>query len=241
MSKALIDVDLYLFRSATKGELETEWQPEVWTYVCDHSIAKNAFLDCMDWVRDTLPDHQPVLCFGSKTNFRYSFWPSYKSNRRGKRRPAGYKQLRAWAADIWESLEFDSLEGDDVIGVSYEEGDVIVSGDKDLLTIPGLHLRDDGTLLESSQADADRRFYIQALAGDATDGYPGCPGLGVVRAERMLEDCTTELEMWNVVLAAYEKAKKDQDYAVAMARCARILRAGEYRDGRAQPWNPPVT
>jgi len=239
--KALFDVDYYMFRSATKGELEAEWQPEVWTYVCDHSIAKNAFLDCMDWVRDTLPDHQPVLCFGSKTNFRYSFWPSYKSNRRGKRRPAGYKQLRAWAADIWESIELDSLEGDDVIGVSYEEGDVIVSGDKDLLTIPGLHLRDDGTLLESKQADADRRFYIQALAGDATDGYPGCPGLGVVRAERMLEECTTELEMWNVVLAAYEKAKKDLDYAVAMARCARILRAGEYQDGRAQPWNPPVT
>jgi hypothetical protein len=44
------------------------------------------------------------------------------------------------------------------------------------------------------------------------------------------------------VLAAYEKAELGADFALQMARCARILRPGEYdfEKQRAILWNPPV-
>lgn len=244
--KALIDTEYYLYRAATACEYEAEWAPDDWTYLCRHGDAKAQFQDCIGEVREILPDHQVLLVFGQPYSFRYGVWPQYKANRKKYRRPAGYLDLQKWAwrgaaSRGWEVETLSDIEGDDVLGVLYEEGDVIVSVDKDMLTIPGLHLRD-GEVREVSRLEADRNFYAQVLTGDSTDGYPGCPGIGAVNAERMLASCNTELEMWQAVLEAYEKKGLDQAYAVTQARCARILRAGEYDREACTPllWSPPV-
>ena len=128
-----------------------------------------------------------------------------------------------------------------MLGILYEMGDVIASGDKDLLTVPGLHLRD-GQIKEVSRIEADRTFYAQVLTGDTADNYPGCPGVGPVGAQQALADCTTELEMWQAVLALYEKKKLTEAHAIQQARCARILRRGEYDMDAKAPvlWSPPV-
>jgi hypothetical protein len=39
---------------------------------------------------------------------------------------------------------------------------------------------------EITEAQADRFHMIQTLTGDVTDGYPGCPGIGPVKAEQIL-------------------------------------------------------
>ena len=244
--KALIDAEYYLYTAATACEYEVEWAPDDWTYACRHGDAKAKFQDGIGEVRDTLPDHQVVLVFGQRYSFRYGVWPQYKANRKSTRRPAGYLELQKWAwrgaaARGWGVETLSDVEGDDVLGVLYEEGDVIVSVDKDLLTIPGLHLRD-GEVRAVSRFEADRNFYAQVLTGDSTDGYPGCPGAGPVAAERLLADCATEVEMWQAVLGAYEKKGLDEAYAITQARCARILRAGEYDRKACTPllWSPPV-
>jgi DNA polymerase-1 len=138
-------------------------------------------------------------------------------------------------------MRLPDIEGDDVLGVLYEEGDVIASIDKDMLTLPGLHLRD-GEVLEVSRLEADRNFYGQVLTGDTSDNYPGCPGYGPVTAEKALAGCTTEVQMWAEVLKAYEKKGFGEAYAITQARCARILRAGEYDMETRTPllWSPPV-
>lgn len=244
--KALIDTEYYLYRAAAASEYEAEWAPDDWTYLCRHGDAKAQFQDGIGEVRDTLPDHQVVLVFGQSYSFRYGVWPQYKANRKKYRKPAGYLQLQKWAwrgaaARGWEVETLPDIEGDDVLGVLYEEGDVIVSVDKDMLTIPGLHLRD-GEVREVSRLQADRNFYAQVLTGDTSDNYPGCPGIGAVNAERMLAACNTEMEMWQAVLEAYEKKGLDEAYAITQARCARILRAGEYDRKACTPllWSPPV-
>lgn len=245
--KALIDAENYLFPAAAASEYEVEWAPDDWTYLCRHGDAKALFQDSIGKVREVLPDHQIVLAFGQRFSFRYGVWPQYKAKRKGVRRPAGYLDLMKWAwhgaqARGWEVQTLSDVEADDVLGVFYEEGDVIVSIDKDMLTIPGLHLRD-GEVREVSRLEADRNFYGQVLTGDSTDGYPGCPGIGSVNAERLLANCTTEVEMWQAVLGAYQKKGFDESYAVTQARCARILRAGEYDFAASTPllWSPPVT
>lgn len=244
--KLLIDAELYLFRAAAACEFEVEWAPDDWTYLCRHGDAKANFQEAIGEMRDVFPDHEPWLVFGDRASFRYGIWPSYKANRKKYRKPAGYKQLLEWVQTAagnrgWETARLQDVEGDDVLGVLCEEGDVIASFDKDMLTIPALHYRE-GEVVEVSRHQADLAFYAQVLTGDAADNYPGCPGYGKVTAEKALAGCSTEVEMWQVVLSAFEKKGYNAPYAIAQARCARILRAGEYDLESCTPllWEPPV-
>lgn len=244
--KALIDAEYYLYRAAAACEYEAEWAPDDWTYLCRHGDAKAQFQDAIGEVRDTLPDHSIVLVYGQSWSFRYGIWPGYKANRKKYRKPAGYFELQKWAwrgaaARGWGVETLPDVEGDDVLGILCEDGDVIVSVDKDMLTIPGLHLRD-GEVVEVSRLEADRNFYAQVLTGDAADNYPGCPGVGAVGADKLLAGCTTEVQMWRAVLEAYEKKGFEEPYVIAQARCARILRAGEFDREACTPllWSPPV-
>lgn len=239
--KAFIDAEVYLYPAIAAAEYEVEFMPDVWTYQCSHSDAKTTFDNDITRVAEVLPDAEIVLIFGDSTNFRYAVYPDYKSKRRSYRKPAGYQSLREWAKACWPSEQFTGIEGDDGLGIMADTGDVIVSRDKDLKTIPGLHLRD-GVIEEISEHQANLYFYTQTLTGDSTDGYPGCPGVGPVAASKILAGCNTEQEMWLAVLEAYQKAGKSHEFALQMARCARILRPGEYdwRNKRAVLWNPPV-
>lgn len=244
--KALIDTEVYLYRAAAACEWEAEWAPDDWTYLCRHGDAQALFQDAIAEIRDTLPDHQPVLVFSDRVSFRYGVWPQYKANRKKYRKPAGYRQLVEWVdkaapARGWEVRRLPDIEGDDVLGVLYEEGDVIASIDKDMLTLPGLHLRD-GEILDVGRLEADRAFYGQVLTGDTSDNYPGCPGIGPVGADKLLAGCSTEVEMWQQVVAAFEKKGYGIPYVLQQARCARILRPGEYDLTAGTPllWEPPV-
>ena len=204
------------------------------------SMAKDKFRTVMEGIEETIPDHIPVLCLGGKSNFRYGLYPSYKSNRRERVKPWGFQELIEWAVETYLTIQIDNIETDDVIGINYQEGDVIVSGDKDLLTIPGVHLQGGG-LLDISQDEADHKFHVQALSGDSTDGYPGCKGVGAVGANKVLAECENNVERWAEVVKCYRKANCDEFYAITQARLARILRPGEYDFEAEQPklWIPP--
>lgn len=246
--KALIDTEVYLYRAAAASEFEAEWDALEgdWTYLCRHGQAQALFQDSIGEIRDTIPDHQPVLVFSDGVSFRYGVWPQYKANRKKYRKPAGYRKLVEWVekaaqARGWQVARLADIEGDDVLGVLSEPGDVIVSVDKDMLTLPGLHLRN-GEIMEVSELEADRAFFTQVLTGDQSDNYPGCPGYGPVTAERLMDGCTSAEQMWAEVLAAYAKKGLSPAYALTQARCARILRPGEYdfEAGTVRLWSPPV-
>lgn len=81
-------------------------------------------------------------------------------------------------------------------------------------------------------------FMVQTLTGDPSDNYPGLKGVGEVKARKLLEGITKPAEQWRVVLGAYQKAGHGLDYALAMARCARILRPGDPMPPKL--WQPPV-
>lgn len=240
-SKLIIDTETWLFRAAAASEYEIEFQPDKWTYLTDISNAKDVFDQEMNRIQAICPDHTIVQVMGDRNNFRYAVYSEYKSNRRLLRRPAGYSALRQWVRDTWPTTELSNVEADDGCGVIYEEGDVIASRDKDLRTIPGLHLVGDG-VIDVSVYEADVSFYMQVLTGDATDGYPGIKGCGPKAAAKILAGCMDEESMWQAVVKAYGKAGHSLEFALQMARCARILRAGEYDLDKERPimWQPPV-
>ena len=240
--KLIVDAETWLYKAAAGAEYEAEFAPDKWTYICDHSDAKDAFTREMDLLQGACPDHSMMMVLGGSTNFRYAVFTGYKSGRRKLRRPAGYSALQDWVAATWPTTRLENVEADDTCGIIYEVGDVIASRDKDLMTLPGVHLVDGERLMDVTRDQADFNFFCQALTGDSTDGYPGLKGCGPVGAAKILSGAVDAQDMWRRVLEAYTKKGHDYEYALRMARCARILRAGEYdyENSRALLWNPPV-
>jgi DNA polymerase-1 len=85
--------------------------------------------------------------------------------------------------------------------------------------------------------------------GDTTDGYPGCQGIGPKKAEAILREALDpkiitphdQRLMWEAVVAAFKKAELTEDFALQMARVARILRVEDYDFQNKCPilWTPP--
>jgi DNA polymerase-1 len=210
-----------------------------------------------------------ILGWGMGSCFRRSFIGSYKLDRLKFKKPLGYWALVEWAQNNpdWESIKWPRLEADDVLGIFATDPvikrkytPVIVSDDKDLKTIPGLHLRirsvEDndaaGGMFDVTPKEADRFHLVQTLTGDPGDGYFGLAGVGPSRAEQILaatgpnkdaREVLPPLSVWERVVWAYEKEELGEDDALANARCARILRHGDYdtATGNVNAWDPPKT
>lgn len=235
---ALIDGDILIYTVAHQCETEIDWGDDMWTL---HSDAKEARqrvdLDIMRFREATGCKHIRIA-LSSPMNFRHSFWPDYKMNRKGTRKPLCYRDLRNYLVSVWRAKIMPYLEADDLIGMWATEAPgrrVIVSADKDFRTIPGRIYNPSQPNLgiyEVSEEQADRNHLIQTLTGDRTDGYPGCPGIGEVRAERLADGG------WPAVVEAYAKEGLSEEYALVQARCARILRHGDYTRRKVRLWTP---
>jgi DNA polymerase-1 len=244
--KLLIDTEGFLVPAAKSAEYDIEWQPGDWQKMCRHGDALAYFQESVVEVLAQHPDHQPVLAMGDRTTYRAGIFPAYKANRKKESKVAGWPALVASVEQLaqasgWEIARLANVEADDVLGILAGPDDVIVSIDKDLLTVPGNHYRGGTPVIQSLHA-ANLAFFSQALIGDRSDHYPGCPGVGEKGAEKLLADLKTEAAMWATVVGAYQKAGLTAHSALVQARCARILRPGEYDHDRQQPilWQPPV-
>jgi DNA polymerase-1 len=112
---------------------------------------------------------------------------------------------------------------------------IIVSQDKDMKTIP-TQVWDGKDLVTITEGEANYRHLYQTLIGDAADGYKGCPGVGPVKATKLLDADPT----WATVVAAYTKAGLTEADALTQARLARILRWSDWDAEKKEPilWTP---
>jgi len=237
-SKLLVDADILLFTASVSVEVVADWGDDVWTLMSD---AKDGLVVLEELIAEleeaTGIAHQDfVFCLSDTENFRFDVSDVYKSNRKGNRKPLCYRSLKDYLVDNHHCEWFPKLEGDDVIGILSEDEDCAIwSRDKDLKQIAGVHWEEDDWE-EVDDDDADFFFLYQCLVGDPSDGYKGCPGIGAVKADRLLSKEPT----WETVVAAYEKAGLSEDDAITTARMARILRPGEYDFENEEPilWQP---
>jgi DNA polymerase-1 len=229
-----------------------------------------------------------------KENWRTSVDPTYKTNRVGVR-PMLLDHLKQYLRDKHGAVHWEGLEADDTLSIlmttprtHLEEMPSLIAGvegsdrprrvicvgrDKDFKTIPGLHhsIRMDvsasgGMLVrEVSKAEADRFHLMQALAGDRTDGFDGCPGIGLDRAEKIIANPVRLVpeagvktrgkdkggavtrwfseptnDYWACIVSHYRKQGLTEKHALITARLARLLRYGEYDNGAVTLWTPEV-
>jgi 5'-3' exonuclease len=71
---------------------------------------------------------------------------------------------------------------------------------------------------------------MQILMGDKADNIIGINGIGMVRAENMLIECTSEQEMFDVCVKAYDDSV---DRVIENARLLWLRRE------EGQIWEPP--
>lgn len=226
-----LDTDILMYKAATAAETEIDWGDDIWSLYCDLNDAKDAFQMQIDKITQRLGVHDYVCCLTDhKDNFRKEVDPTYKSNRKGQRKPVGYVALCDWVQTTFKSIRKPRMEADDCIGLlasmPVNKGKcIMVSDDKDLRTISGkLYRPMSDELLDISEAEADRFFLTQVLTGDTADGFKGIPGIGPKKAEAILGN----RPHWAAVEQAYIKAGLTKDDALQQARLARILRWSDY-------------
>lgn len=245
----LIDGDIALYEVTMACEYAVDWGDDMWTLHSDLKTAKERF-DC--WVlniQEKTEADKAVIALSGRNNWRKDVLPTYKHNRKSKRKPLIFKALKDYVSTAYKTYQYDNLEADDVLGLlagspglgNIKGEKVIVTIDKDLMTIPGYHYypnKPDDGLIQVSEEQADYNHLLQSLTGDAVDGYSGCPGIGPVRAGRVLE-----YACWGAVVEAYETAGLTEEDALIQARVARILRWGEYdiKKEEVRLWNPAST
>jgi len=235
--KALVDADMLLFRAAAALETEVDFGDDgVFLYTSIDAVRDNMLEELSAYMK-LVDAEEPIMTFTSGINWRKIENPEYKANRRGKRKPLGMKSLIEWCKDEMHTIQYDKLEADDVMGIKQTCGEntIIITGDKDMQSIPGW-LFDFGRHdipVYISEVDADFQCAVQGFMGDSTDGFGGCPGVGIKTAVKHLELFKTDsgfdsVGAWEVVLEAYEKKGLDADFAIMNARMARITRKGDW-------------
>jgi hypothetical protein len=148
---------------------------------------------------------------------------AYKGNRVNMRKPQAYDYIREYMTQKYRAKTLLGLEADDGVAAIAREnpGQVIVtSGDKDLKTIPGLHLSptmpaiNDGVIF-ISELQACRNLYVQMLMGDRIDNIKGLsgdkqhPGWGPVKSRAAMAEFICEGDMADYVARQYEIAYPD--------------------------------
>lgn len=229
MRTLLIDGDILIYSVCSAAEYVARFDEDTDVAFCNVHEALHTCTRTIEGWKYLLEADFCVVCFTGKDNFRKIVYPEYKAHRKSCRKPCGYKPVKEMIGKDYMVKEEPALEGDDLMGLLQTEGTyencVIVSADKDMNCIPGTIWnpdKDDQPRFVTKQ-EADRNWLMQTLTGDKTDGYPGLEGVGPVTAAKILKKGT-----WDEVVEAYRNAGFNEEYALTQARCARILRHGEY-------------
>ena len=236
----LIDTDFLAYKAAQACEEGIDFGNDV-------IIAQSNFSECLKIferelrkVQTAMMEDEIILYFSSPQNFRKKISPDYKGHR-NRRKPLGYRRLVNYCLKNYNTVLREDLEADDALGMDATQypdiTTIIVSPDKDMRQIPGVLWNLTGDVEEITKEDGDRWHLMQSLAGDPTDGYPGCPGIGMKRAGDLLDKSD---DPWKAICKAFKDKGLSEDVALMNARLAKILQHENYDYDRAEPilWNP---
>lgn len=133
----------------------------------------------------------------------------YKGNRDKFHKPVYYQDLIKFLIEYHNAVIVEGIEADDALGIMQcgaREETWIATKDKDLRMIPGNHI--DMNTWETFHVTPEagiRFFYHQLLTGDPTDNIKGVPGIGEIRASRILTSISGQKELFLRVAEEYKK------------------------------------
>jgi hypothetical protein len=202
-------------------------------------IVKQSLTQTLDAIQSRY-SHEELefrVILSGKTNFRTAIAVTrpYKGNREDSAKPVYYEAIGEYLQSNWNAKYTTDIEADDAIGIAAMEAKegkrsyVVVSNDKDLHQIPGLHYNwITKEFYEVSSKEAKTNLFIQILSGDATDNVPGLPGVGPATAAKLLAECKTPIDMVEACADAYKaqallSSSREQTWAGYMFEQAQLV------------------
>lgn len=256
----LLDADLLAYRASAANQRSYDWNGDGNKSVAaDEEAARRYAEDKIVSIANKLKADEILICLSDDfTSFRKDrVDPSYKEIRANVDRPVHLYDIKDWMAETYETVRWTAVEADDVMGVlatdpGRTDERIIVSADKDMMTVPGklhrpaVHNTQTGKLIRKAMTiditpmEAIRFHFWQTIVGDQTDGIPGARGVGPksdYATDVLLAD--SEEEAWDIVLQAFAQRGGEKE-AVKQARLTRILQHSDW-DGRSPIlWRPPA-
>lgn len=235
----LIDADFICYKSCAACETEIDFGDDVILVASRFSEALDLCERELYRIADDLGVYDDsILFFSDSKNFRKTIDPDYKGHR-NRKKPNGYRRVINALKNTFPVLIMPELEADDALGIyaTKHPGNILCSPDKDMRQIPGQLYDLTNGVVEITKEEGDRWHLIQTMAGDQTDGYSGVPGIGVKKAEALLDE---HGDTWDTVLKAFASKDLDESVALKNARLARILQVNDYDDINQKPilWDP---
>jgi DNA polymerase-1 len=277
--RLLVDGDIVAYRGASVAQELIDWGDTGGEALnLDPGQAEDYIKANLEDYKDALRADEVVVCLSDpQANWRKELCASYKAHRKDVAKPFLLGHCRQFLLDNYITSWSPRLEADDVMGLLSQEQvscrdnitvyeNIVVSIDKDMRNVPcrlwnpghpevGVH--------DISIVDAFFNHMTQTLVGDSSDGYPGCPGVGPIKAKRILEPLREELaanakrgsvvdlmldfaqqtrkDTWQTILDTYEKHKADPDTALLNARLSYILwdhRDYNWETCKVRLWKP---
>ena len=226
--KVLIDGDIVAYRAAfatqDKFPKDAEEKAEI---LLDYILEET-----LDF---PTPEQFEVYLTGSD-NFRHEIAKSYpyKGNRKAVEKPLHLSHVRDYMVKKFDAIVSQGEEADDLIAIEATRcgpDTVVASIDKDMLQIPCVHFnfgKNEWTTVD--EWSGNLFFYTQILTGDRADNIIGLHRVGPVKAGKLLADCTTEEDLWEACVKAYDG---DVDRVIENARLLWLRRY------EGELWEPP--
>lgn len=238
MTVALLDGDIYIYRSAAASENESL------------EIAQARMNDQIQATLDLVGATSYRFFISGDENFRYKVNPDYKGNRKDTVDPKWRNALKEYALLNWNGEVTHGIEADDALGIAQSDGTIICSIDKDLHQISGDHysfeisgrtvkgepwVREE-SFTNISPIDGMQFFYKQLLIGDRADNIFGVNRVGKVGAAKHIDHLTDSNEMFVTVRRLYD----DDERMLMNARCLHIFQK-EDDDWLDSKWGQVLT
>lgn len=252
---ALIDGDLIAYQVAASVQQTVNFDGQE-AVIGDEDHARELVINRVLRLLRDVEAQDAIICLSDidDNNFRKDLYAKYKANRAGKPKPVDLLACKAALMDKFPHKWYPYLEGDDVVAmmatrpVSQPKYRTIISEDKDFQCIPGKHYNPNTRkFFEVTKGSAAWYHLCQTLVGDASDGYPGCPNIGEVKARQLRLEVVGD--PWKSVVKQYEKAADrhtkaplglTESDALIQAQLAYLLRWEDYNaeTGEIRLWNP---
>ena len=173
-------------------------------------------------IHNEVQAEKTILLVGGSNSYRRNIDMNYKSNRVNKY--IAVNRCKRLLQQRWKATWVNDIETDDAVAITYThyrnlgENCILVHDDKDLLQVPGMHLkyptyhRRTFELFEVTEEDALNNLLIQIGKGDSGDGVCGIQGIGDAKIKDLLKGYSTKGQdgtMYsNVISDMYETYNK---------------------------------
>ena len=193
-------------------------------------------------------------------NFRETVAVSHKyKGTRKKDKPQWYNSIKLHLIHEWGAVVVEGMEADDQLAmdITSDTNAICCTIDKDLLQVEGwhygwgthnkaereLHYVDSWGKLEMRgkklYGEGVMWLYAQAIMGDSTDNIKGIHGAADKKAFELLQEKTTEIELYDTVLELYslhfenpEERLEENMHLLYMCR--------GWKDGKLIHWKKPL-